>query len=212
MGQNKLELRTFWTIRFAKNAHLFLNPVYSFSESENTSTGDSGVSYITDESGGRIAVVPLGREVDASKVYVNPVQDDDKNVVNGVDNGNDDNNNDDDDDDNSDDDDDDDEDDNDDDDDEDYGGEEDGVSKETDESFDEQDYENDDSDDVIESDDDFIPENQSKSTRNAVKRKRNSGEGVGKTKKKNSKQQPSIQELPVADSENDTSKLTARIM
>lgn len=192
-----------------------MNPVYSFSESENASTGDSGVSYITDESGGRIAVVPLGREVDASKVYVNPVQDDDKNAVNGVDNGNDDNDDDDDDDDNNDDDDDDDEDDdddNDDDDDEDYDGEEDGVSKETDESFDEQNYENDDSDDVMQSDDDFIPENLPKSTRNAVKRKRNSGEAVVKTKKKNAKKQPSVQELPVGDSENDTSKLTARIM
>ena len=191
-----------------------MNLVYSFSESGNTSARESTptVSYITDESGGQIAVVPLGREVDASKVYVHPVQDDGKNDVDGVDIGNDD------DDDNDDVDNDNDNDDNDNDDNgnDDYDiddGEKDGVSKETDESFDEQDYamedssdENDDSDEVIGSDDDFVPENQSKSTRKAAKRKRNSEEGVVKMKK-----EPSIKELPVADSENDTSKLAARI-
>ena len=208
----------------AKNAHLFLNLVYSFSESGNTSTRESTptVSYITDESGGQIAVVPLGREVDASKVYVHPVQDDGKNDVNGVDIGNDDDDdNDDVDNDHDDNDNDNDNNDNDDNDNDDYDvddGEEDGVSKETDESFDEQDYamedssdENDDSDEVIGSDDDFVPENQSKSTRKAAKRKRSSDEGVVKMKKENEKKQPSIKELPVADSENDTSKLTAQI-
>ena len=35
------------------------------------------VSFITDESGGQIAVVPLDKEVDHTKVYVNPNDDDD---------------------------------------------------------------------------------------------------------------------------------------
>ena len=35
------------------------------------------VSFITDESGGQIAVVPLNKEVDHTKVYVNPNDDDD---------------------------------------------------------------------------------------------------------------------------------------
>ena len=41
------------------------------------------VSFITDESGGQIAVVPLDKAVDHTKVYVNPNNDDDDNEEGG---------------------------------------------------------------------------------------------------------------------------------
>lgn len=42
------------------------------------------VSFITDESGGQIAVVPLDKEVDHTKVYVNPNDDDDEHEEEGA--------------------------------------------------------------------------------------------------------------------------------
>ena len=183
---------------------------------ENAST----VFYITDETGNQIAVVPLDKEVDQSKVYVNPRNEE------GDDNDNDDNdgeheegeddehemdtveggyvemededigNNDDNDDDDDDDDDyDDDDDDNDDDDDDDG-----------------------DDDDMHDSDDDFIPNSQVKSTTHTVMGRRNTrsnaaggddssevndnlvGEsGHGRKQKNRRKKKPNIKEINSID-------------
>ena len=153
------------------------------------------VSYITDESGGRIAVVPLDRKVDESKVYVNPVDDNDNDNDDGVDkdDGDDDSSND--------------------------GSDSEGdeLYKVTEDSCGEQDTEmeddsngDDDDEDDDEDDDDFIPNSLPKSTKNTIKRKRSSGNDIEVLEEiiiKKKKKQPKIKELTVIGPECEASKI-----
>lgn len=157
----------------------------SFRENGPTMEAVPSVSYITDESGGRIAVVPLDRKVDESKVYVNPVDDNDNDNDDGVDkdDGNDDSSND--------------------------GSDSEGdeLYKVTEDSCGEQDTEmeddsngDDDDEDDDEDDDDFIPNSLPKSTKNTIKRKRSSGNDIEVLEEiiiKKKKKQPKIKELTV---------------